>query len=415
MSLTPTADQETALEMIGKGLSSNCGKPSVTVIAGLAGTGKTSLLNIVFERYGEGIVITPTGKAALRVFDATGIKAITAHKWLYRPMINNLTGGVYFDSRPPEAIAIPANGGIIFDEASMVGPDLFEDVYDMATKLGINIIAIGDNFQLPPIQKNPNEKPFNILDPSFRSDYSYQLKEIVRQAAGNPIIKASMEVRNGRAIDVLYSGAFKQVHQKNIIDTSIAIIQNGGAVICHKNATRQMLNNQIRERLGHSPNVLDPGEPLMVIHNNYVLGLFNGEITHFSEWEKTPGKPIQVLDKYTKKTAPLTYGRGSVVTSDGIRPCALTTEEVFGQIDSKITTLRTISFNSGEQFQSGLPYLHTNLGYALTCHKSQGSQWPEVLVVLEDSINLGRHEGQRWLYTAMTRAVETVQFCIYRG
>lgn len=401
--LEPTKDQRAALEEIKRGLSASFGRPSVTVIAGYAGVGKTSMLNLVWDQLGPGIAIAPTGKAALRITEATGIPAMTAHRWLYRPITNQYTGGVDFASRKPEDIALPANGAIFFDEASMLGPELWEDIYAMADKLNLNIVLIGDNFQLPPVQK-PNEKPFSIFDSSFTADYRYQLTEIVRQAADNPIIQASMKMREGKTLEVLYSNKFERVMQKDLVDKAVEVISNGGAVICHRNVTRHTLNNQIRERLGYKENELNPLEPLMVVHNNYALNTFNGEIIRFLDWEKKPGEPVEIQDRYTKEKALIAYGRGTVETIDGSKKCILSKEEIFGAIDPAKITLGSLSFNASDKFQVGLPYLHTNLGYALTCHKAQGGEYPEVLVVFEKSVNLGRHEGHRWSYTATTRS-----------
>lgn len=410
--LEPTQDQKAALDQIERGISASFGRPSVTVIAGYSGTGKTSSLKMAFDRFGQGIAIAPTGKAALRITEATGIPAQTAHRWLYRPLINQYTGGVDFASRKPDDVALPQNRTIFFDEASMLGQELYDDIYNMAHKLDLNIVLIGDNFQLPPVSKI-NEKPFSVFDTNFTADYRYQLTEIVRQAADNPIIKASMKIRQGKTLEVLYSGVFPRILQKDLIDKAVEVVKAGGAVICHRNVTRHYLNNAIREKLGYTPDVLAPNEPLMVTHNNYALGAFNGEVVRFCDWDKKPDSPVEIQDKYTKEKMNVTFGRGMVETIEGVKKCVLTNEEVFGKVDPAKITLGSLSFNASDKFQVGLPYLHTNLGYAATCHKYQGSENPEVLVVLENTVNLGRHEGHRWAYTAFTRSKDKVYVCSY--
>ena len=59
------------------------------------------------------------------------------------------------------------------------------------------------------------------------------------------------------------------------------------------------------------------------------------------------------------------------------------------------------------------PFLHANWGYVYTTHKSQGSQWPSAMVVIEPSVRVRTTEGRRWLYTALTRAEKECKWTTY--
>jgi hypothetical protein len=86
-------------------------------------------------------------------------------------------------------------------------------------------------------------------------------------------------------------------------------------------------------------------------------------------------------------------------------------EEVTGLIDQRMgrRLQREMSGVTPDGFDEPPPFLHANYGYVLTAHKSQGSEWPDVIVVMESSVRLHTLEGQQWTYTAVTRARRTVK------
>src|SRR5262252_8195572 len=94
---------------------------TVARIDGFAGTGKTFLIRELADRYGLPTVLTPTGKAALRVCEATGIPAMTAHRFLYEPSEDPKTGKPIFTLKPlwGDAMADMTGRLVLVDEASM--------------------------------------------------------------------------------------------------------------------------------------------------------------------------------------------------------------------------------------------------------------------------------------------------------
>jgi ATP-dependent exoDNAse (exonuclease V) alpha subunit len=92
--LVLSTGQAAGVDMVGKFLAQD--KILVAVITGFAGTGKTTLIRELADSYGEPKVLAPTGKAALRVGQATGIFAGTIHKFLYEPTEDPKTGEPVF-------------------------------------------------------------------------------------------------------------------------------------------------------------------------------------------------------------------------------------------------------------------------------------------------------------------------------
>src|SRR3954466_1103792 len=88
-------------------------EPTVTVNTGYAGTGKTTLLKVLANEIGSPLFLTPTGKAALRLKEATGFEASTIHRWMYRAEEDKRSGKMAFVRKPTEEIDRPSNKLIV--------------------------------------------------------------------------------------------------------------------------------------------------------------------------------------------------------------------------------------------------------------------------------------------------------------
>ncbi len=399
MSFTLTAGQHQGL-MMAHTLAAKPGQ--IGVLRGFAGTGKTTLLKVIGSELGEVTIVTPTGVAANRVAQASGMFALTIHRWRYKPKVDGVSGKLVFTPKDPSVdMQRPESGLIVIDEASMVDEKLWDDIWDAAKVLGCSVLAIGDPFQLPPVAQA--ETYFNMLDPAFKSHFNVTLTEVLRQALDSPIIRASMAIRCGDYMDALMD--LPRVFDDQFLAKAVAIQQSRGAIICHKNTSRQWLNNTIRKTLGIEPGVLQDNEPLLILKNNYELNRFNGEVATFQGWKQgyEPGVEYGLYDAYAKKEAKSKIGIAHI---DGVES-ALAIGVLDGTIDDK--------FNSGSiegevkrKFGKDTKYLHANFGYALTAHKSQGSEWDDVMVIMEPSIQPDTTMGRRHLYTAVTRARKNV-------
>ncbi len=411
LTFDPTAHQHMALDLVRR-LKARYGY-GVGVVVGYAGVGKTSAIQFIAHEHGEPLVITPTGKASKRVHEATGVHAMTIHRWIYAPTEDPKTGTVKFQRRTAEEIEalIPRSRLVVLDESSMVGPEIWHDVRTICEHHGLKLVCIGDGFQLPPVQP-PKSAPFSILVPEFAAQLGaerVEMTEVLRQAQDSPIIRASIALRQGWG-----RKAFKELTEvptSNLANVCLAVHQQGGVTICHRNVTRFYLNAGIRRMLGIWDEMPIAGEPLMVLKNAYEIGVVNGETITFPGWENAPENHDRVFDRWTNVEETARFG-SIVIPRDGIEGkvlrATIAVEELHGRLTAGQKAISTAAAKwarlngvySGDNLS---PHCHANFGYAYTAHKFQGSQAPYVLVCIEPSIRLDEEEGRRWAYTSLTR------------
>lgn len=431
-----TQGQEAALRMVANIKAFNGRRPHVAVLAGFAGTGKSFLLSKIPEVLG-GVptVITPTGKSALRVRELTGIQARTIHSFAFNAKENPMTGEVVY-TRKALADLQESRGEtdlLVVDEASMVDESLWMDVFDVATVLRMNILLIGDGFQLPPVKQDPNGPEFNLLSKDFNYDSRVDLTEVVRQARSNPIIAASMLIREGDPSKAILH--LPRIPNSQLLEYASSILRGDGVVIVHQNKTRHLLNEAIRLAMGKPDGQLVAGEPLLILQNSYRTNRVNGEIARFGAWLEEPRSEHVIKDWIKKGEHKSKFGIAQIEKTeyDQKGVCALAVAEVFGKLSgvslppivrmSRVLcgggqlTVEEAEKMSTEEINDrlGPPHLHCNLAYAISCHKFQGSEAKDVLVVIEPSVRLGTEDGRRWLYTAATRSRETLKICIGAG
>lgn len=405
---TLTPKQEEARAKISALAGKKFSRPYVFRLRGYAGTGKTTTLKSLYESVGNFISVAPTGKAVVRIMETTQQPASTIHRWLYSAMVDPSTGELRLVKKSLEQMDVPPSRLIIIDESSMVSQELWEDLYDVCTALSINIVLVGDGFQLPPVVLG-GENYFNVMDDAFMCDDGVDLTEVMRQALESPIIRSSMEIRNGNVFEGLYD--IKRVLPRNLVDEAIQTNANKGVVICHKNATRHELNRLVREKMfGQEAEPLLQDEPLLVLKNNYKLNVFNGETFKFDSWVHRPNTKIDVINFFRKAQATVTVGVAKV--QDLESECVIAPEELVGSADIDKVGPEAIGGKVQKHYgKSGPAYLSVNYGYTLTAHKSQGSEWNKVIVVAEPSVAINSVFGRRWLYTAVTRAKEDLSVC----
>lgn len=413
---TPTAGQAEALKAIREMPSKHPGGGGVCVISGYAGTGKTTLLRVLAQENPHMFVLTPTGKAAVRVRQAAGCEAMTIHLWMYKPRKDEKTGEYKFDQKQSDELRLPPHGTLLIDEASMIPKAVWDHLYFYCQALGLNIVLIGDGFQLPPVEIDPSKKAFSIFADNFKAHVRVTLTEVLRQALESPIIRISTLIRTEPDI----TGALTQldiVSEKRLDEALMEMYEKQGVILCHKNATRHTTNARIRQLRKLPEDQLQAGEPLLVTRNNYRLNVFNGEVFTISDLHKTVG-PVPVTDRYKNKSMYMTFREVSL--QDLPNQAGICLEEVFGKVGDidpdAIFKASRFTFKKAFLDQYGDPemapiHMHANLGYALTCHKSQGSEWPESVVMIESSVRVGTTEGRRWLYTALTRSRDRVRVC----
>lgn len=420
MDFKPTNDQAAALKMVER-LMDDPAPCHVGVITGYAGTGKTSMIKAIESLYGTPIVLAPTGKASLRVNEATGIYAQTLHQYIYRPRADSESGEVKFVLREAQEVRRPDNGLVIVDEASMVGREMWEDLWSICQMLDLKVLLVGDNFQLAPVEKKRDDDadsfiPLTMLNTPHRA----HLAEVTRQALDSPILRASMMLRTTSRISEPMR-LLKQVYSSDFDATCRRMFEEGGVVICYKNETRARINATVRRQLGYEREI-QAGEPLLVLRNNYGVNKFNGEVVPFKRWVAFDRTSHAVVDRFRSTSKMLQFGVAEIDTSDEVM---LVPEQIHGEtadmgdhVVEKASRRYYRDWYSpdGEEDTNpdgtprGPPHLHANFGYALTAHKSQGSEWKQGLVFIEKSIRPTSVEGRRWVYTAITRFKDTCFF-----
>lgn len=411
MTFEPTPGQAKALTMVEHLLQGD--GPRRGVLTGYAGTGKTTLLHVIAETHGSPIVLTPTGKAALRVREATGLPGMTIHKWLYKVSEDGKTGLPRWTKKPLDEIQAPSSGLLVIDEASMLGQDVWVDVWSVASALGYKVLLVGDTFQLPPVTKK-TDAPWSALR-DVGTKYRADLTEVCRQALDSPIVRASMALRQGEleAMDAIGTD-LAVVPRDRLVARFLELPAGNRALIAHRNATRRELNLEVREALGYG-DALAAGEPLLVLFNNYFLDRFNGEVVTFDDWVRVPDDAVAVRDRWRNTSVMLGFGVAQVEGAEAI----VSPDEVFGRTGEmsestigKAAKEHALSRWGYSRSQPPPSHLNANLGYALTCHKAQGSEWGGVAVVMEDSLGAAYTlPWRRWLYTATTRARDRVFLC----
>lgn len=365
-----------------------------TVISGYAGTGKTTLVKFITQalpgiNIDEDVVYaTFTGKAAQVLLNKGNKNVSTLHKLLYESKMK--PDGTFFRIKKT---TIPYKV-VIVDEVSMVPIDMIELLFAH----NIYVICLGDPFQLPPINKEADNHLLN--HPHIF------LNEIMRQELDSNIIKLSMWVRENKPFPNFKSDDVI-ILNKNQLNTGM--LTWADQIIVGTNATRTAINNKMRQiyKRGDKPedgdkviclrnyweNIADTEDPLV---NGTIGYIQNSYITHnwIPPWfNKGVKAPIEVLNADFISDTGASYG------SIDMDAKQILTGERF----SNDATL-LYKMLSNKKYRALIPKEFT-YGYAITCHKSQGSQWDKILI-LEEKFPFNKEEHARWLYTAITRASE---------
>jgi exodeoxyribonuclease-5 len=361
---TFTPHQDQALNAVAEWLKArpgHDGTPQVFRLFGYAGTGKTTLARHLAEGVEGRVVFAAfTGKAALVMRGKGCVNAQTIHSLIYRTRESTSETPSFElnDDSPASRAKL-----IVIDECSMVDGELGRDLLSF----GAPVLVLGDPAQLPPIQGGGF---FTEAEPDA------MLTEVHRQAQDDPIVRLSMQVRAGER---LTSGEYgeSQVVRRDGLDPARVI--NADQVLVGRNATRRAYNIRMRERRGYTDEMPIAGDKLVCLRNNRKKGLFNGGL-----W--------LVKERGTRKTGALRL--------------RLASDEETGGRDVKVSVRAECFTGEIESLEWALRKRHDEFdyGYVLTVHKSQGSQWDDV-VLFDESFAFPEHRA-RWLYTGITRAAK---------
>jgi len=360
-------------------------------LGGFAGTGKSTLLGIIADQELRDTRIAYcayTGKAsnvlrksaALKEGDYVG----TIHSLIYDPVIDKFNGQVIGWDLKPEL----DQDMIVVDEASMLDAKLMDDLESYE----LPILAVGDHGQLPPVAGK-----FNLMD-----DPDIRLEEIHRQAEGNPIILFSAFIRDlgEDALKRLPVGIAREPMKKAFRRDVKNFHKEGRPLeftaLCYKNKTRCGLNATARKALGYEGHP-KAGDVVINLKNRKDLIedgiIFNGMRALIRESNEPVSEHLQFLDVD--------------FVEDDLRVHTLCNSHQFHHPTtfSSYDQLERFSMKVKNWRQAGLLL---DYGYAMTTHKAQGSQFTKVGIVPERPVMVDDDTYTRWLYTACTRAVESL-------
>lgn len=338
-------------------------------LAGYAGSGKTTLaIHLASHAKGEVAFAAFTGKAA-RVMRSKGCAgAKTIHSLIYHTSVDPDSGKILtkLDEHALDRVSL-----VVIDECSMVNAAIGTDLLSF----DVPILVLGDPAQLPPVS---GAGFFTNGTPD------YMLTEVHRQAAESPIIRLATDIRQG-------TRPTAEVNTDGLVITRRANLEPwrvtaADAVLVGRNDTRQKYNARLRELAGIQTPFPRRGEPLICLRNDKFKNIFNGDIFTVAKAQQA-GRSIS-----------MTLNDPEDSSRNGTRVSVL---KEFFKDDVAAMQLPHSELRGTQQF---------TFGYAITCHKAQGSQWSNVCVFDESSTF--RSDGERWLYTAVTRAADHLTLVI---
>lgn len=373
-----------------------CIRNGVFILSGGPGTGKTTTINMIiryFEAEGLDIFLAaPTGRAAKRMTEATGFEARTVHRMLElnSALSDENTRKVNFERNEENPLEADV---VIIDEMSMVDIQLFQALLK-AVAPGTRLVLVGDVNQLPSV--GPGQVLRDIIDSGQFP--TVELKKIFRQAEKSDIVVNAHRINNGEQIaldnksmdffmlersdvNVIYKHMIQLIREKlpKYVDATPYDIQvltpmRKGSLGCEtlNGILQQYLNPPAPGKREHvsGSEIYREGDKVMQVRNNYQL-----------EWE--------VVSKYG---IPIDKGMG-IFNGD------------MGRIIEINENASSMVVEYDEQRRVTYPFSlleELELSYAITIHKSQGSEYPAVLLPLLSGPRM--LFNRNLLYTAITRA-----------
>jgi exodeoxyribonuclease-5 len=355
---TPTAEQAEALARI----SDWANDPTATkcfVLAGLAGTGKTSLMRVLRDYVGDQLIIrylAPTNKAS-SVLRSKDIPAQTIHSVFYTYVGKGESGQPEFEFTPGQA---GPHVLFVIDEASMIDSDTLGQLLSTRARF----LFVGDHGQLPPVGN----------DPGLMRDADVRLETVMRQANGNEILTFAHHIRAG-------GDPFEFQPTRNDVliappGVPLKRLPSVNVWLCWRNYTRVQLNMLMLKAHTEKGQDFPAVIPVQIRSNYHEQGIFNGEVydCEVGMWDRQSRHPtwgvLQLPDSLLKvRFHPNNWHK------------------------EKRAAFRTKFESEG---------VLADYGYAITAHSSQGSEW-DIVAVVDEAPDT---DAARWRYTAATRAAK---------
>jgi ATP-dependent exoDNAse (exonuclease V), alpha subunit - helicase superfamily I member len=454
----PTSCQDALMRDIAAFLTSDDG--DILVVNGYAGTGKTTVLAAVVSAFTDlrtpCVLMAPTGRSAKVLSSYTGRPASTVHKQIYRQKSHGSDGFGQFSLAPNKA----KNTLFIVDEVSLIGIDagerqstaafgsgnLLEDlVLYMRSGVDCRMILVGDAAQLPPIGLDRS--------PALSEEYMSgvggvrfsELRTVVRQQADSGILVNATHLRelleedceiplDELGLTVQGFDDVERISGGELIETLTDAYGRYGEdetiVLCRSNKRANRYNAGIRAQVQFREERLVRDDKLMIVRNCYHFAeglegtdyIANGDICklirishyedryglHFADARLSfPDYQDQeivakvLLDTLEAESPSLTYEQSNALYQ-GV-------DADYGHITTKKKRYDAVR---EDPFFNALQLKYAN---AITCHKSQGGQWKCVFIDNPFWQDFLVPDDLKWLYTALTRAVEKVYLVNFKN
>lgn len=357
------------------------------VINGNAGCGKSTLIRLLADSLHCQIAYTSLTGKACNVLTRKGLNAQTVHSLIYDvikeydPATRKYNYTFNLKSELPYDI-------VVVDEYSMLGSDLYRDLMSFDE---VRLILVGDPAQLPPVKSK-----------SLQFTPDAVLSEVVRTALNNPITMFATNVRNHvYSLDDYVNNDVVSIIDD--IDVTEDLLTNGKPqIICGYNKTRESINKQIRSILHYNEIYPMVGETLICTNNNRrLVSNHNTPLLNGCQFHVIKRSDHDITDNR------LPYIRYNL-QEDGtenyfdVKIYKGCFNDRYWEQDPKTDEWKLINYvtqSSGRKsiIDGGI----FDYGYAITAHKSQGSEYPYVIAYYEP---VGSNYVDNWLYTVITRS-----------
>ena len=438
----PTPCQERLLRAVSVFLASDDG--DILVVNGYAGTGKTTAMAAVVAGLAQlqipSVLLAPTGRAAKVLSQYAGHPASTIHKHIYRQKSLSDAGVGAFSLSFNKARSTL----FVVDEVSLIGlsdgfgtGNLLEDlVAFVRAGTDCRLILMGDAAQLPPVGLDASP----ALSPSFMNAFggvSYvELTTVVRQASDSGILINATQLRqllpfSGEPLQLSIFSDVRRISGGELLESLSDAYGRYGEdevmVLCRSNKRAGRYNAGIRGSVLYHEERLVRGERLMIVRNHYLDGLegtdyiANGDmaklvwIKHFEERYGLHFADACLAfpdygDQEVEMKVLLDVLESDAPSLGQEAAQALFTGVLADYADLPTKKKRYDAVRSDPFYNA----LQIKYAHAITCHKAQGGQWKCVFIdnpFWQDELH---EEDLKWLYTALTRAVEQVYLVNFR-
>lgn len=444
----PTFEQEKVIKKLADFLFSR-NSEGLFLLKGYAGTGKTSLIGALVKTLDsleqKCVLLAPTGRAAKVFAHYAGHPAYTIHKKIYRQksfsnevdnfsINDNLHQHTLFIVDEASMIANDGLSGSMFGTGRLLD-DLIQYVY---SGQGCRLMLIGDTAQLPPVGEE--ESPAlsaDVLRGYGLEVHEAMLTEVVRQLSDSGILWNATELRRYIAEEDFFTlpmikaddfPDIKVMPGNELIEAIGECYDHAGMdetiVVCRSNKRANIYNKGIRNTILYREEELESGDLLMVAKNNYfwtegckeIDFIANGDIVEVRrvrrEREMYGFRFADVtlrFPDYNDMELEATVLLDTLHTDSPALPKEMSDKLFYAVLEDYADI--TIKRERMKKMKSDPYYnaLQVKYAYAVTCHKAQGGQWQRVFLdqgyMTEDMLS---PDYFRWLYTAFTRATETL-------